>query len=178
MTMTGDRLPVVWGATTEEVAAEYPCTALVPRPRIELWRAVDVDAPSEIVYRWLGQLRVAPYSYDWLDNLGRRSPRELTAGLGGLQVGQRVMTAFRVTSVVPGREFTAAIGPVGRWILGGAAVTYRVVPKAGDASCRLVARLDAVAHGPAGRLWSRILAWGDLVMMRKQLRTLAGLAER
>lgn len=52
------------------------------------------------------------------------------------------------------------------------ACTYRVTP-AGGGTCRLIGRLDLTA----GRLAAPI-AWGDLVMMRKQLRTLAACAER
>ena len=62
-------------------------------------------APAEVVYRWLCQLRVAPYSYDWIDNRGRRSPRELTPGLEQLAEGQTVMI-FRLVSFAWGRHLT------------------------------------------------------------------------
>jgi hypothetical protein len=40
------------------------------------------------------------------DNLGRRSPRELTPGLDQLQVGQRIMTIFHLASFEPDRHLS------------------------------------------------------------------------
>lgn len=71
-------LPWVWGATPEEVAADYRCDVMARRrggPAGRAVRAVGVAASPEKVFAWLGNLRVAPYSYDWVDNAGRRSPR-------------------------------------------------------------------------------------------------------
>ena len=64
-----------WGSTPEERARGYACDVCVAGPDHALFRAVDVDAPAAVVFRWLCQLRVAPYSYDWIDNGGRESPR-------------------------------------------------------------------------------------------------------
>jgi len=58
-------------------------------------------------------VRLAPYSYDWIDNLGRRSPRDL-AGLPEPEVGDRFTTAAErelgpIISVDPGRQLTGTI---------------------------------------------------------------------
>ncbi len=127
------------------------------------------------MFRWLCQLRVAPYSYDWIDNLGRRSPRELIDGLDDLEVGDRMMTIFELVEFEPGRSLT--IDSTTRQF-GRVAGSYVVTPTGPDRS-RLVVKLTwAAPRGLYGRVASRLLPAGDLVMMRKQLLTLKRLAER
>ncbi|HET7443126.1 MAG TPA: hypothetical protein VFJ57_00560 [Solirubrobacterales bacterium] len=164
-----------WGSTAPERAAPYPCDALLAAAETTLWRAVDVAAPAAVVFRWLCQLRAAPYSYDLLDNFGRRSPQELTPGLERLEVGQRVMTIFRLAEFEPGRSLTVVSrGP----LFGEVACTYRVEPS-GEGASRLV--LKILARYPAGLrrpLLRLLLPPGDLVMARRQLLNLKRLAER
>ena len=164
-----------WGSSAEERAAAYPCDGLIDHPDGEAFRAVDVAAPAELVFRWLCQLRVAPYSYDWIDNFGRRSPRRLTDGLDRLEVGQRVMTVFRLVSFETDRSITilSSTGPLGRF-----AVTYLVMPTTGDRSRLVVKLVYAAPLGVLGPVIRRLLPAGDLVMMRKQLLTLKARAER
>lgn len=76
-----------WGTTDAEETASYPCDDVLPDAEQWLFRGVDVAAPAPVLWRWICQLRVAPYSYDWIDNLGRRSPRTLTPGLDDIQPG-------------------------------------------------------------------------------------------
>ncbi len=165
-----------WGSTEEERAATYPCDRWLAEPDDQLWRAIDVAAPPAVVFRWLCQLRAAPYSYDWIDNLGRRSPRELTPGLDELAEGQRVMTIFRLVEFARDRHITVVLER-GRRVFGELAVTYAVDPAPGGAS-RLIAKLVVKRPRGVGRVLSPLLPGGDLVMMKKQLRTLKELAER
>ena len=162
-----------WGTTPEERFAELPCDRLLPAADDVVDRAIDVAAPPSAVFRRLCQLRVAPYSYDLIDNLGRRSPRELVPGLEHLELGQRFARIFRLVDVEPGRSLTIRTdgGPFGDVV-----VTYFVIARPGGS--RLAVRLRvAYPPGPLGRVWRLVLPAGDLVMMRKQLRTLAELAE-
>lgn len=165
-------LPWSWGATDAEIDADYPCAALVREPAARMIRAVDVAAPAAVAFRWVCQLTVAPYSYDLIDNLGRRSPRTLTPGADAPARGTPFVMIFQIADVVAGREITGVGRPGPTRRFGPMACTYRVTPTGGHRS-RLIGRLDLTA----GRLAAPI-AWGDLVMMRKQLRTLAACAER
>ena len=166
-----------WGSSAGERELEFACDRFVAEPEDALYRALTVNAPPALLFRWLCQLRAAPYSYDWIDNLGRRSPRSLTPGLDRLQVGQRIMTVFRLAAFEPDRHITAVLGRPGA-LFGDLAVTYLIVPEA-EERCRLVVKI-AVAYPrtPIGAAMRALLPAGDLVMMRKQLLTIKKLAER
>jgi hypothetical protein len=164
-----------WGSTEEERAAAYPCDRWLEDADDHLWRAIDVAAPPAVVFRWLCQLRAAPYSYDWIDNLGRTSPRQLTPGLDDLAEGQRVMAIFRLVEFARDRHITLVLER-GRRMFGELALTYCVDPAPGGS--RLVAKLIVKRPRGLGRVLSPLLPAGDLVMMKKQLRTLKALAER
>lgn len=163
--MLGDR----WGVTDAEVARNYVCDELLKEPpTIEAWRGVTIDAPPADVWRWLVQVRLAPYSYDWIDNGGRRSPRELMG----------------LDDPMPGDRFSATAGrPLGRILavdhqvqltatIMGALLTYQLEP-VGAGSTRLVLKIV----GSGNRVLAQLLCLGDLVMARRQLLNFKELAE-
>lgn len=165
-----------WGSTANERARSYPCDDLIESPTTALFRAVDVEAPQAVVFRWLCQLRAAPYSYDKLDNFGRRSPQRLTPGLEQLERGQRVATIFRLVEFEPGESLT--ILHRGR-VFGEVACTYWA-KRVDEERSRIVVKLvwGPARSGLVGRLERALLPPGDLVMMRRQLLNLRDLAER
>ena len=165
-----------WGSTPAERAAPFPCDDHLPDADAALFRATDVAAPAPLTFRWLCQLRAAPYSYDWLDNFGRQSPRRLTRDLDDLASGQRVMVIFRLVAFARDEHLTLTLGGPSTFIFGEAALTYRIVAVS-DTRSRIVVKL--LIRYPFWGHWRAIralFAWGDLLMMRKQLRTLGGLA--
>jgi hypothetical protein len=169
-----------WGVTESERRTPFPCDARCAAPDQVLFRGVTVAAPPPLLFRWLCQLRVAPYSYDWLDNGGRRSPDRLTPGLEALVLGQPVMTIFELVDFEPDRSLTVVNRARGgaRHLFGEVWVSYAIRPGPGE-DCRLLAKL--LIRSPAtltGSVLRRVLPLGDLVMMRRQLLNLKGLAER
>ena len=111
---------------------------------------------------------MAPYSYDWVDNAGRRSPRSLLA-LPDPLPGQRFSTfaarvpVGRVVSVEPASQLTAEVL--------GALMSYVLV--ADGSGTRLLLKVVL----PDRRWYGRALALGDWPMARRQLLNLKGLAE-
>ena len=162
----------------------FPCDKLIHQPDDELYSGVTVKASTATLFRWLCQMRVAPYSYDWLDNGGQQSPRELTPGLDDLAVGQDVMRIFTLADFERDRHLTLRLKPgsSASKTFGDIAVSYVVGPIADAGSppgCRLLVKL-IVKHprGLYGRIMRAVLPWGDLIMMRRQLLNLKRFAEQ
>ena len=169
-----------WGTTEAERQQIFPCDRFMPQPDHSLFRGVTINASAPVVFRWLCQLRIAPYSYDWIDNGGRQSPQKLTPGLEELAVGQDVMTIFDLIEFERDRHLTLRLKPRSRASrkFGDIVVSYLIVNSGGD-SCRLVVKLVAkYPQGMKGSLMRALLPWGDLFMMRRQLLNLKELAER
>jgi hypothetical protein len=170
----------VWRSTPRERALSFPCDAHLQEPDAVLFRAVSVAAPLSITFRWLCQLRIAPYSCDPLDNprfyLGRPSPTVLTSGADRLERGQVFMTMFRLVDFTADAHITLLAHRF-HTVFGEAAVTYRVSPD-GTGSRIVVKLIGRHADRAIPRMLQTPIAWVDLFMMRRQLRKLKRLAER
>lgn len=184
-------LPWVWGepvdpahdestpmsqalASPQALAITPPAATAQTSAARAVTRSVEVAAPADEVFLWLCQLRRAPYSYDWIDNFGGKSPQRADPRMTQLAVGQTFMTIFTLTAFTPGKSVTLRMkdgGPTA--VFGAITLTYSAVPINATRS-----RLNVVMWLPPigrvlGRTRRQLLAWGDLVMMRKQLLTIA-----
>lgn len=103
-----------WGATDDEVRSPYPGAELIPDGVRGGTMAVTIDAPPADVWPWLVQMgyrRAGWYSWDWLDNFGRRSadrlhPEWQRIAVGDLLVGPGASAlegAWEVAALVPER---------------------------------------------------------------------------
>ncbi len=162
--MIGDR----WNVTDHEVARHYPCDDFVHTPTLQAWRGVSVHAAPEALWPWVGQIRIAPYAYDWIDNFGHRSPQQLM-GLPEPVVGDPFSTAAtrrfgRILAIEPPKQLTGEI-------MGGC-ISYVLVPE------RQTTRLLMKIVTPMSRWLTPWLSVGDLIMARRQLLNLKNLAEQ
>ncbi|MBT7080877.1 MAG: hypothetical protein HN929_05345 [Chloroflexi bacterium] len=99
--------------TEEEQHMVFPCDDLgidFDQP-YSLLRGISVNASPEILYKWLNQLQYGPYSYDWLDNPGRRSPQYLVEDSPSMKPGKPVIEMFTLASIELNRHFTAVMKP-------------------------------------------------------------------
>jgi len=150
-----------WGAARDEVSRPMAGDELCLRPQLKATRAVTIDAPPEDIWPWLvqwGWNRAGFYSYDLLDNLGRRSAEEILPEFQRLAVGDWVpmsakttpYTAFRVTRLEPGRLMLWEKAS-GTWLW--------LVEPAGPGRARLITRMR-------GRYrWTRPTIVTELILM-------------
>ena len=167
-----------WGAADGDLSRAYPCDQLIPEPDQEMYRSVEVDAPAGTLFLWICQLRLAPYSYDRIDNFGRQSPQKLVPGIDELEPGLEFMRIFRLDSFEPGRSVTLR-SKSDRLV--DSAVTYLSLDRPGvtgdSAGSRLLVKFNVRYTSPLAAPLRIVLPPGDLVMMRRQLLELKRLAE-
>lgn len=87
----------------------------------ELVRHIEIQAGASDIYIWLKQLRVAPYSFDLLDNRGRKSPDYIIENLPPLKVNSHFLLAFHIYSFeenkyIAGRFCVPVNPPVNRYM--------------------------------------------------------------
>lgn len=157
----------------------------IPLPRANLpdeaavgaVHSIDIAADREIVFDFLAQMgfgRAGWYSYDWIDNLGRKSATTIhpewivaTAGetvpAGPIDFVAAVVD--RPTSYVLALPSQQSLGYTTDFVL-----AYRLDETTGGT--RLTARTKVAIDGPGGSLLAGALLLADGVMVRRQLRGL------
>lgn len=164
-----------WGATACEIDRELPGDELIERPGFSATRSISLGAEPDEVFDWLAQMgtgRAGWYSYDLIDNFGRRSARSITPSWLVSAVGDEISagpTAFTVTHIHRPEYLTLAVTGVG---LPGLRVDFSLayaLSSPADGGTRLVSRARAAVSGPLGRPASWALGVGDGIMVRRQL---------
>ncbi|MFH2091314.1 MAG: hypothetical protein ABIJ31_03025 [Pseudomonadota bacterium] len=143
-----------------------------------LFRGITIHAEPEIVFQWLCQMRVAPYSYDWIDNFGRTSPQKIIPGLDQLEIGQKIMTIFDLIDFKLDKHLTIRLNKRIPNIFKDIIISYLIVREKHQVCRLLVKILVNYPKGIEGVLMRYVLPFGDLVMMRRQLINFKTLCEQ
>ena len=168
-----------WGATKEEINSAVIGDDLCSDATLTATRCITIAAPPKDVFPWIRQMgfrRGGWYSYDWIDNLGRRSATSILNEWQEVKSGDLIPSgpiAFTATIVEPPKAFVLELKngkkstPRLHFTL---AYELRVVPE----GTRLVTRMRLHINVPGGRLIEQfILGPGDGFMLRRQLLTIA-----
>lgn len=159
-----------WGATEEEIGRPMPGDEIVEGPTFNATRAVTITASAEDIYPWIVQIgvtRAGWYSYDILDNLGRRSAERILPQFQDIQVGDIIPMSPDGKSGMWVKDFRA-----NKWILwgdkkGDSTWAWGIYPEA-ESLFRLVTRVRIKYRWLSPSiLFSLLIEFFDILMMRK-----------
>lgn len=174
-------------ATNLEQTCHLPGDQLIPEPIGSLTHAITIACPRREVWPWLAQMgagsRAGWYSYDRLDNGGRRSSERIARDLQNIAVGTvfpalpgatdgfTVVECQPESSLVLGWAPAPHAAPVVTWAF--------VLEEVGQRRTRLIVRARGARgyrfHGVPPWIGGPFIRLGHFVMERKQL---LGIAER
>jgi hypothetical protein len=159
-----------WGATDDEVKRSMPGDEVVSTPSFNATRAVTIHAPAENIYPWIVQMgvtRAGWYSYDLLDNLGKRSAENILAEHQNLRVGDVIPMSPDGKQGMIVKGFSE-----NNWMLwwdnkGDSTWVWGIFPD-GETSFRLVTRVRMKYRWTLLAVpFNMLVEFFDIVMMRK-----------
>ena len=164
-----------WGATAEEIQGSVIGDNLCGNASLVATRSITIGAPPQDVFPWIQQMgfgRAGWYSYDWLDNLGRKSATTIHDEWQSVVTGDKIPSgpiSFTAAIVDAPRHFVLEIKSEGKKsprIHFTLAYELRDDPQ----GTRLVTRMRSHISLPLGSLVEKlILGPGDGLMLRRQL---------
>jgi hypothetical protein len=168
-----------WGATDAEINGPVVGDEICPDAREVATRCITCNASPDVVFAWIRQMgfgKAGWYSYDWIDNLGRRSASTINPDWQNVHSGDTVPGGpinFEAVIVDTPRAFVLRVEPKGAMrsrLCFSLAYELRDDP----AGTRLVTRMRARIDVPGGRFLEHfLLGPGDGIMLRKQLLNIA-----
>ena len=168
-----------WGSTPEEIASSVVGDELCPDARLVATRSITIAAPPENVFPWIRQMgfkRAGWYSYDLIDNLGRKSATIIHDEWQDIVTGSSVpagLMAFTAAIVEPPRSFVLQVDSKKR-VTQRLCFTLAYELRDHPTGTRLVTRMRGRVNVPGGQLIERaLLGPGDGIMLRKQLLNIA-----
>lgn len=167
-----------WGVAFHEQRLEFPCDSYWESSSDTWFRGITIHAEPEIIFQWICQMRVAPYSYDCIDNFGRKSPQTLIPGVDQLEIGQKIMSIFDLIDFEPNKHLTLLLNKRIPKIFGDTIISYQIIRQKHQVCRLLVKILVNYPKGIPGVLRQYILPLGDLVMMRRQMINFKALCEK
>jgi hypothetical protein len=172
-----------WGATDEEIAANFPGDELVPNPASFVNRAITIHAGPEQIYPWLVQIGADKggwYSYDWLETLANcpnTNADRIHEEWQDLEVGDAVLMCpgefapppYIVAQLHPNQAVVMGHQENGEWV----DLYQFVIIQLANGSSRLILRTRTMMVGGMWNVFHPIA----FTMEQRMLRTIRDRAE-
>jgi hypothetical protein len=162
-----------WGTRLGESQRRLPGDEIVPKPTVQATRAIDIDAPAEIVWPWIAQMgrdKTGWYALDLLDNDGIPSANYIRQDLPAPLVGTKMDRGFEILMLEPRRLLVFGGFDVPLWfgVQGNLSITCLLEPR--GKRTRLIMRVRGYRTGLGSALYNALIfEWLDFLNVARQL---------